>query len=156
MRRIAHSPALGWLAVLAWLALVGFLMLAPGEGSLVENTSRAFGGTDLTDALGHVVLLGTLAALLAHALSFHLPSDRSLWLAAAIAITIGTALELAQLLAIDRGASLLDLAANWLGPAAAVVWLQRRGFPVRSGSKTARPASGAGRGAISGNARFRE
>ncbi|HMM27971.1 MAG TPA: VanZ family protein [Aggregatilineaceae bacterium] len=138
MRWITHSPALGWLAVLGWLALVGFLMLAPGEGSLVEDTSRAFGGTDLTDALGHVVLFGVLAALLAHALSFHLPPDRALWLAAAVAITVGTALELAQLLAIERGASLLDLAANWLGPLAAATWLRRTGFSAR-----AMPRSGA-------------
>lgn len=156
MRRIAHSPALGWLAVLAWLALVGFLMLAPGEGSLVEDTSRAFGGTELTDALGHVVLFGVLAALLAHALSFHLPPERSLWRAAAVTITLGTALELAQLLAIERGASLLDLAANWIGPLAAITWLRRKGFSAPPDSKQVRPASSTGRRTISSDPRSRE
>lgn len=130
MERMVHSAVLAWLAAAAWLALAGFLMLAPGEGTPVEDISRAFGGTDLTDALGHVVLFGVLIALLAHALSFHVAPGRALALAAGSAFVLGAALELAQLAAVERGATLLDLAANWLGVLAVAAWLRRSVFVV--------------------------
>jgi len=127
VKRMVHSAALAWLAVAAWLALVEFLMLAPGEGTPVEDVSRAFGGTDLTDALGHVVLFGVLIALLAHALGFHVVPGRALSLAVGSAFVLGAALELAQLAAVERGATLLDVAANWLGVLAGAVLVRANG-----------------------------
>ncbi len=133
MERMAHSAVVAWLAVLVWLALMGFLMLAPGEGTPVEDISRAFGGTDVTDALGHVVLFGVLIALLAHALGFHVAPGRALGLAAGSAFVLGAVLELTQLAAVARGATPLDLMANWFGVLVGAAWLRRSAFLVRAG-----------------------
>lgn len=123
---------MAWLGVAGWVALVGFLMLSPGKNSVVEDTSRAFGGTDLTDALGHTALFGILTGLLAHALRFHTSPDRALTWAAAIALAFGSVLEPAQLLAYERGASVLDLLANWIGALGAAAGLRWMGFAARA------------------------
>jgi len=137
MRHFTHHPAIAWICVGLWLALVVFLMLSPGKASLVEDLSGAFGGSDLTDALGHVILFGVLAALLAHALSFHLPGRRAVTVAAVGVLALGSVLEPAQLLVYKRGASLLDLGANWTG-ALLSAWLLRRCALVSPAEKNTR------------------
>ncbi|NLE51680.1 MAG: VanZ family protein [Chloroflexi bacterium] len=125
MRRFAHNRLIAWLAAGLWLVLVVFLMLSPGEDSLAEDLSGAFGASELTDALGHVLLFGVLTALLFHALRLHVPAERALVVATAFTLGLGSVLEPAQLLVYERGAALLDLGANWTG-ALLSAWLLRR------------------------------
>lgn len=141
MRRLTHNRLIAWLAVGLWLALVVFLMLSPGEDSVAEDLSGAFGASELTDALGHVFLFGVLAALQVHALRLHLPAERALTLGTAIALAIGSVLEPAQLLVYERGAALLDLAANWTGAlvvAAGLRWRALSPRPVRERARATR------------------
>lgn len=131
-RRFAVS-LIPWLAVLAWTGLVFFLMLSPGEDSAAEDTSVFFGGSDLTDALGHVVFFVGQAVLLYWALAQHVSRLFAFSSTVLTVLTLGTMLKLAQMLVPDRGSSLLDLSANWLSVLifAGCVWAQRR-FQFRS------------------------
>lgn len=138
MRRFTHHPAIAWGCVGLWLALVVFLMLSPGEDSLAEDLSGAFGASEITDALGHMILFGVLTALTAHALSFHLPGERAVTIAVGVVLALGSVLEPAQLLVYERGASLLDLGANWTG-ALISAWLVRRYALVARPEGTPRP-----------------
>jgi len=109
-------------------------MLSPGEDSVAEDLSGAFGASELTDALGHVVLFGVLTVLLFHALRLHVPVARALKGAAVFVLALGSVLEPAQLLVYERGAALLDLAANWAGalvPAALLRWIALPSRPER-------------------------
>lgn len=104
-----------WGIALAWTALTVFLMLSPGEQSAAEDLSRFFGGTDLTDALGHVILFGVLTMLWRWALAGSHPHRRAMWMAVVIGLTVGIATELAQFFIPHRGVALIDLVANGIG-----------------------------------------
>jgi VanZ family protein len=104
-----------WSAALLWTALVCALMLLPGRGTVVEDTSRAAGGTDLTDAIGHVILFGILAGLWWGALAPRRGWSAALRIALGVALVLGLLAEAGQSLMPDRGVSLLDFLANELG-----------------------------------------
>ncbi len=106
---------LRWSAALAWTALTVFLMLSPGEQSTAEDLSRFFGGTDLTDALGHVFLFGILTALWWWTLMEHLPLPHALRAAVAVGLTTGIVTELARFFIPHWGVALIDLVANGIG-----------------------------------------
>ena len=93
MRRFTHHPAIAWGSAGLWLALVVFLMLSPGKDSLAEDLSGMFGASEITDALGHVFLFSVLTALLAQALSFHLPGERAITVAAGFVLQTSSVLE---------------------------------------------------------------
>lgn len=112
---VAGHPLARWMAALAWTTLVGLLMLLPGEDSIAEDTSGFFGGTDMTDALGHVLLFGIFTALWYAVLVCYLAPAPALTGALVIGTTCGLLLELGQGFVPERGPSLLDLAANALG-----------------------------------------
>ncbi len=109
------NGVLSWSAVLIWIVIVLILMLSPGEDSIVEDSSGAFGGTDITDAIGHVILFTIWAFLLNNALLPHFPVLRAFQLTLILIFTSGTVLEFAQYFVPHRGVALLDLSANWLG-----------------------------------------
>jgi VanZ family protein len=132
MRRFTHHPAIAWGSAGLWLALVVFLMLSPGKDSLAEDLSGMFGASEITDALGHVFLFSVLTALLAQALSFHLPGERAITVAAGFVLLLGSVLEPSQLLVYERGASLLDLGANWTGVVLSAWLLRRFALPSRA------------------------
>jgi len=104
-----------WSVTLVWTSVTVLLMLSPGEESAAEDLSRFFGGTDITDALGHVVLYGVLTALWRWALLNHLSLQQALGGAVAVGLALGAATELAQFLIPHRGVALVDLLANWVG-----------------------------------------
>lgn len=124
LRAINHR-GVAWLAALAWTVLVCFLMLTPADDNVVEDTSSAFGGTDLTDAVGHVILFAALAGVWFNALRLRWPPRRAWWITRVGGLALATALELAQTRVPDRGASWLDLGANWLGILGLTWWLAR-------------------------------
>ncbi|MEW6580307.1 MAG: hypothetical protein AB1435_14100 [Chloroflexota bacterium] len=122
--RVTRHLLLRWVAALAWTALVCLLMLLPGEDSLAEDTSGFFGGTDMTDAFGHVLLFGILTALWYAVLACHLAPAPALRRALVIGVACGLLLELGQGIVPERGLSLLDLTANALGALASFAALR--------------------------------
>lgn len=106
-------------------------MLLPGDGGLVHEASWLLGGSELSDALGHVGLFCFLKMGWYWALRPHRGIERALVLSAAIAFAIGTTTEAAQGFLPSRGMSLLDFFANWLGATLfalpfAALWLVTR------------------------------
>lgn len=87
----------------------------PGDNALVSDTSHAFGGTALTDAIGHVILFGVWTGLVYRLCSFYLLSTRAFYTSLGTILILGTCIELAQYLVPERGVAVLDLSANWLG-----------------------------------------
>lgn len=116
------------LLAIGWTVLLGVLMLSPGKATFAEDVSRAFGGTDLTDAIGHVILTAVETALVFNALRLMLPLWTALGAAAVFTAILGVLLELAQLYIPYRGVSVLDFSANALGVVlcVAVVVVARR------------------------------
>jgi hypothetical protein len=108
---------------LAWTVLILMLTLLPGEkGSIVGRTSAFFGGTDLSDAMGHVVLFGVLSLLSYRAARIGLSPRAALLLTLAVALALGAVSELLQIYVPERGATLIDIAANWLGVMGFALW----------------------------------
>lgn len=126
-------PVLRVGGALVWTLIVLALTLLPGDTAVVDNTSRAFGGTDVTDAVGHVVLAGVLTLLYYAVAVLCREPRRALYIAAATALALTTGTEFAQLFVPHRGASLLDLSANWLGVCSLFLWLRFAPFPQRIG-----------------------
>ncbi|GAB4418115.1 MAG: hypothetical protein Kow00106_14050 [Anaerolineae bacterium] len=123
-RFLAHHPLPRWALVLAWTTLVCLLMLLPGEDSVAEDTSGFFGGTDLTDAAGHVLLFGALTVLWYAALVCHVGPPVAFGRAALVGAALGLLLETGQSLVPERGMSLLDFSANALGVLGAALALR--------------------------------
>ena len=121
--RILRHPLPRVTAALGWTVLVCLLMLLPGKDSIAEDTSGFFGGTDITDAFGHVLLFAMLTVLWYAALTCWLAPAPALKAVLAIGTVFGLLLELGQGVVPERGISLLDFAANALGVLAATVLL---------------------------------
>ncbi len=123
LRALVSHPLPRWALAVTWTALACLLMLLPGEDSVAEDTSGFFGGTDLTDAAGHVLLFGGLTLFWYVALVCHSAPAEALRLALGLAGGLGVLLEAGQSLVPERGVSLLDFSANALGVCAAAYFL---------------------------------
>jgi VanZ family protein len=105
-----------WMLTLTWTAIDMILMLSPGsKGSVAGETSGLFGGTDITDAIGHVILKAILVLLWCWMLSHYTSLENFIRWVAIGGLTWAVVAELAQFFVPDRGVSVLDLAANILG-----------------------------------------
>lgn len=133
LRRISawgQYAGVRWALTLAWSALTALLMLSPsGDGTTVSGVSGLFGGSDTTDAIGHVIIHAVLAGLWCWTLHRYRPLAwvRRRVLIAGMAWCL--AAELSQALVPARGVSLIDLAANVLGVVVGVAgygWWVRR------------------------------
>lgn len=113
-----------WVLALLWTVLIGYLLLWPSEETAVEDVSDTFGGTDLTDAVGHVALMAIETLLVYGVLVHSWPARRALRGAALFTLILGLVLEGAQHWIPSRGFALLDLSANWLGVALCVYGLR--------------------------------
>ena len=110
--------------------LATYLMVWPSRGTPVGWVSRLFGGTELTDAAGHVILISILVWLWYQTLRKSVRPTWALATVVAIGLGLGVVTELIQTFIPSRGASLLDLLANTLGvglAAGAIVAWQRLG-----------------------------
>jgi VanZ family protein len=124
MQQIVDSPIVRWALALAWTGMIMVLMLTPSDKAVVEETSNSFGGTDLTDTVGHVILFGVLALLWWAALACRGDARAALWRGVGWAAALGVALEIAQHWVPERGVSVLDLVANVGG--AVSIWIGLR------------------------------
>lgn len=118
MRR---STILRWAAAVGWTILVVALTLLPGSSRVVHDTSAWFGGTELTDAIGHFLLFLVLAVAWQGALASRLERSQALLAAGGLAGALGAVVEIGQVFIPGRGSGVLDLAANWMGVGAALL-----------------------------------
>jgi len=129
MAKLWRPVVMWWGGALAWTALICLLMLLPGDDTVAEDVSRFFGGTDLTDAAGHVVLFAVLTGLWYGAWRSVVGPERSLRRTVLLAALLAVGLELVQLAIPHRGVTLLDLTANGLGMLGVVMILARQSLP---------------------------
>src|SRR5258707_956080 len=119
---ILRPPAGRLGLALFWTALVAILTLLPGNSTVIEDTHRAFGGTDLSDAMGHVVLFGFLTMSYYWLLRLRFSPGKALIIATMVTFALGVTTELAQMLVPERGPSSFDVAADSIGACSFYAW----------------------------------
>ena len=72
------------------------LLASPGDSPFVRGTSLFFGGTELGDAVGHVVMYGVLTILWYRALRDWLVPRQALLITVLVALIAGTCSEFMQ------------------------------------------------------------
>lgn len=115
MRSSKTKLMISWLLWALWTILLCFLFLSPSEGTAVRDISLFFGGSELTDAIGHVVMIFIETALLYNVLRQYLADELALRYAVGVTLVFGLCAELAQHWVPSRGASLIDVCAAFIG-----------------------------------------
>jgi VanZ family protein len=111
-----QNSVVRWILTITWTILTLYLTLSPsGDGTTVTWVSRLFGGTETTDAIGHVIINAILAFLWCWTISLYSTRQKTAQLILIGGIVWCFVAELSQFFVPSRGASLLDLAANMLG-----------------------------------------
>ena len=125
MRKMRELPSIvAWIFWLGWTGLFCILMLSPSAGT-VKNLSGFFGGTEITDAVGHVILVGVDCFLLYILMIHYLPDTIARRYSIIVTLMIAIIVETAQLWIPSRGASMIDIAAAFIG-VGIVWWIIRR------------------------------
>lgn len=139
LRLLLAGARVRWAICLLWTAAVLYLMLAPsGEGTLTRWLSQLFGGTERVDAVGHVLLYGSLTLVWGWTLRLHLRPRAAALAAGAIVAALGLGTETAQQFVASRGTTALDYGANLAGVGLATALragLDRRGREARGRDK---------------------
>jgi glycopeptide antibiotics resistance protein len=113
---VPHTVLFRWALTLAWTAIDASIMLSPGNsGTTVSWLSKSFGGTEITDAVGHIIINTLLALLWCWTLHSYFSDNRTTRLILAGGIVWCVGAELLQYFVPERGVSLLDIGANVLG-----------------------------------------
>lgn len=107
-----------------WTLLLCFLLLSPSNGT-VHDISSLFGGTEMTDAIGHIILIGVECMLTYLVMLRYLPHVLAQKLAFICTLAFGIFLELAQLLIPSRGTSLIDIIAAFVGVGCVYITITR-------------------------------
>lgn len=92
-----------------------YLQLSPSQGTGVRDISLFFGGTEITDAMGHIVLFFVESALSFNLLRHYKPDKLAKPLSFWAMLVLGFSLESLQVFVPSRGVSLLDYTANLSG-----------------------------------------
>ena len=108
------SHLLAWFLCISWLALLGILLLSPGTG-IISWISDLFGGSEITDAVGHVVMMTVNCLLIYGVLCRYKPAKQAQVIAIVLVIVVGLTLELGQLWVPFRTLSLIDILAVFIG-----------------------------------------
>lgn len=116
LAQIVEHPLVRWALTLAWTLIAASLMLSPsGDGTTVSSVSKVFGGTETSDAVGHVLINIVLAFLWCWTVSVYLSPALTLRVILIGGMVWCFGAELTQHFVPERGTSLLDLGANLLG-----------------------------------------
>jgi VanZ family protein len=111
-----YGAVIQWTLTLIWTALTVKLMLSPsGDGTTVSWVSKLFGGTETTDAIGHIIINAILAFLWCWTISLYTSTAKMSRIILIGGIIWCFGAELSQFLVPNRGASLIDLGANIVG-----------------------------------------
>ena len=127
MQRSKTKLMISWLLWASWTILLCFLFLSPSEGTAVRDISQFFGGSELTDAIGHVVMIFVETALLYNVFRYYVGNDTALRYTVSLTLVFGLCAELVQIWIPSRGASLIDICAAFLGVGLFVFMMSRRG-----------------------------
>jgi hypothetical protein len=134
---LSQSAIVRWTLTLIWSAIAASLMLSPsGNGTMVSTISRLFGGTETTDAFGHVIINTILAFLWSWTISLYVSAPETTRLILSGGIIWGLVAELSQHFVPERGTSPLDLGANILGVVIGITvyrWLAAQYSPLNDG-----------------------
>jgi VanZ family protein len=121
-------------------ALLVVLLLQPEQQPII-NTGIPPGppslARDLFFITGHILWFGLLVVLWRWTFTMRFHPSSALLLAILIALVVGTSTEFAQRLVPGRGATLVDLLANYVGIVFAVIGV--RYDEMRRGSQAVRP-----------------
>jgi MFS superfamily sulfate permease-like transporter len=105
-----------WGFTLTWTTIILVLTLTPsGSGTTVSSVSGLFGGTETTDAIGHVILNVIWVLLWCWTINLYIAASQMIRIVLGCGIVWGIGAELAQHFVPHRGVSLIDLSANLLG-----------------------------------------
>ncbi len=108
-----HSAVVRWALTIIWTAISASLMLSPsGDGTTVSWVSKLFGGTEINDAVGHVIINAVLALLWCWIISLYTITAKMTRVVLIGGIIWCFGAELSQFFVPERGASLLDLVAE--------------------------------------------
>lgn len=111
---LKQSPTVRWVLTILWSILTLILFLTPsGDGTPVTFISELFGGTTLTDAIGHVIIHSALSFLWLWTAHLYIQDPARMIISGGV--VLATTGELLQLYIPGRGSSLLDMVANSIG-----------------------------------------
>jgi len=113
------SHFLAWFLCFSWLGLLGILLLSSGTG-IISQISGLFGGSEVTDAIGHVVMMTVNFLLIYGVFSRYTAAKQAQTIATVLVIVLGLGLELGQLWIPFRGVSLIDILAVFIGVGIAI------------------------------------
>ena len=92
-----------------------YLLLWPSEGTPIRKISDFFGGDDIHDAMGHVVLIFVETNLGYMLLRHYLPQGQAIRRSLIATLVFALLIETLQQCIPGRGAALIDYGANMLG-----------------------------------------
>jgi VanZ family protein len=115
-----------WALPIGWTLLILYLTLSSGNNENVGWLSGMAGGTEITDAIGHVIMFFVLVVLWHWAGSLEYSTQSVLKIIIPICFIFGTGVELAQHWIEERGASWIDFLANGSGVLLAARWILYR------------------------------
>jgi hypothetical protein len=104
-----------WFLWLIWTAMLCYLLLWPSEGTAIRQISLFFGGEDITDAFGHLILVFVETNLVYSLLIHYFPQPRAMLYSLCGTLVFAFMLETAQYYIPGRGAALIDFVANASG-----------------------------------------
>jgi VanZ family protein len=107
-----------WLVLLpCGTAVIALTTLPPSVRLIyiVGHLSHLSGHPNVSDAVGHAALHGTLTLIIYWTLHRRIGFARALWIALLVAMSLGLSTELIQHFTPGRSMQLSDLLGNWLG-----------------------------------------
>jgi VanZ family protein len=104
-----------WFLWISWTVMLSYLLLWPSEGTPVRQISLFFGGDDVTDAIGHLILVFVETNLTYSVLRHYIPQEQAFRRTLLMMLLFGFITESLQLFIPGRGAALIDYGANALG-----------------------------------------
>jgi VanZ family protein len=115
-----------WGVPIGWTLLILYLTLSSGNNENVGWLSGMAGGTEITDAIGHVIMFFVLLVVWHWAGSAQYSTPAVLKIITPLCFIFGMSVELAQHWIEERGTSWLDFLANGSGVLLATRWILYR------------------------------
>jgi len=103
------------------------LLLSPGTG-IVSLVSDFFGGSEISDGIGHVIIMTVNFLLFYTILCQYKPAKQAQMIVTVFVIMTGLSLELGQFFVPSRSVSLIDILAVFIGVSIATVIIN---LPIR-------------------------
>ncbi len=120
--RLQHQP-IRWFIPLGWTLIILYLTLSTGDNQNVSWLSKLAGGTEITDAIGHVVMFAILVVVWQWAGSADIRAMVVLRIVTALCFLFGMGVEASQHWIEGRGMSWLDFLANGGGVLLGARWI---------------------------------